>query len=104
MFDYFKVPSHNSTDCVTLSSPQSEYSQIYIYSDNFRVQNTYSLINYKWVRTATRSSTNPINNSSLCELNNVNYYVPQGFSQDLFIGSILCCLVLSVGLFKVFKR
>lgn len=104
--DYFKVPSHTSSECATLSNAGTEVPQIYIYRNSFLRLDTYTLINYKWVltNTQTRTNNNPYQTLTICPVNDLTYYVPVPFSRVFLLAAILCGLVLSVGLFKVFKR
>lgn len=96
MDSYFKLPTGYS--CLTRSG-----ELIYAYTSDYRTRDTYELDNFKYTKISS-SYSNVGYNVNTCLPSSMTHLIPQSISGDIFLSVVLCCCLLTFGLFKVFKR
>lgn len=96
MDDYFKLPSGYA--CISRNG-----DQIYAYSSNYLVRDTYELDNFKYYKVST-SQSNYAYNPNICLPSSLTHLIPSSLSGFVFLSvSIFICVLIS-GLFYVFRR
>lgn len=96
MDKYFKLPTGYT--CL-----QRNGDQVYAYTQNNTVRDTYELDNFEYLKIA--SSTNNYGYSvGTCLPSTVSHLIPASISGYVFLSVTIVISVLVIGLFNVFKR
>lgn len=93
---YFSLPQGYS--CL-----QKNSSQVYAYDSTYRSRDTFELINFKWIKTATSSNNNGYT-VSVCLPTDMTYLIPDSVTSGFLTVCAFGMAVLVAGLFKVFSR
>lgn len=94
--EYFKLPENYA--CLSRTD-----SQIYAFSSDYRVRDTYELNNFRWLKVGT--STNSYGfTPSVCLPDTESYLIPSELSGFVIVGATIIAAMFVAGLFKVFSR